>query len=974
MTLDAAFGFQSQSTKALASIDSTKYPDTNKDLQQNIIRLNQFVDYIASYLQTMQKGIDQNNQDPIAQIQGVASDLVVLLGGGELLYGIDLGDLQYFLPAIGALLGFDTTTPFPINLFNAAEHFLLGYVVPLDSFTTVIQGIIDGWLTALGIDPDFIQAVNDLLDAFGNLESSVEDFLTALEDLLNILGPMDGFGTLWQAVTTLLGGFSLDQLGGIIDPAFKALAPWIEELANAVNQLDDILKSFTGGIVDVQGILNFTSLFSSINFLPSGTFDISDTWNEIVNELLTPTDWFTELQNLVNLIESAVTNVAALFNISLPQLGAGTGDPTNMAIAFINDFLNPVELLTQSSDFNDLLNTIGTSLGGTAPIEIPDLADLLAGLSSAQPIIDAFVTTVLGLPGSNFDIPTFVRAIESIPFNFVTGSLSPSQVSHINIGALSSIIPEYLVNPNYDTPNALIGQSIWQWDGTQGPPGVSTSIYTDANNNGLAKEIYSNPVYVAPGQIFNIFGNARWQSFTGPANSIAITIAKFDNTNTLMGFDNLSPLGTIPAASGWVTISNTYTVPANVATIFVRPVVTAAATAGRVWFGKFSVKQTAISILAGLIPGLDASKIVSGQLAQTFVANLSTQLAGFATSSGILDQLIGMFPNTTTGLTGLAGLDAIFTDMLKVVGSPTALGSGTPVLPVPSSIPILGGLLAAGGGKSYISDLFTLNDHFTNAFIGTGSQFSGSTIPQARSSMDSIYNYLVGNTSSIQAIMNQLNTMQTPGAASFNEDFGSYNSGPLPNPPWVVTYSGPGSSTVGVKNGNAGWATLLNNGNRNANVVYTTPTNTDYQIVKGSMASPPAGASSGGQPLIYAICRVDNPNNPQNYVWARAYCTGFLTYKADIGCTIGGVETVWFSNIPLTWSTDITVVAGFSGNPRRYQAYSGTKQILDHVEPGTSSLFGSGYRYWGCRTCMTTGSIGASDPGSIASTSASDGS
>src|SRR6516165_8277694 len=178
MSLDAAFGFQSQTTKALAAIDSTKYPDTNKDLQANLIRLNQFVDYIASYLQVMQKGIDKNNQDPIAQIQGVASDLVVLLGGGELLYGIDLGDLQYFLPAIGALFGIDSTTPFPINLFNAVEHFLLGYVVPLDAFTVVIEGIVDGWAVALGIDQSWIDAINHLLDAFSNLGMSITDFLT----------------------------------------------------------------------------------------------------------------------------------------------------------------------------------------------------------------------------------------------------------------------------------------------------------------------------------------------------------------------------------------------------------------------------------------------------------------------------------------------------------------------------------------------------------------------------------------------------------------------------------------------------------------------------------------------------------------------------------------------------------------------------------------------------------------------------
>src|SRR6516165_8199 len=188
MSIDRAFGYQSPETRALSAIDSTKYPDTNKDFEANIVRLNQFVDYIASYIGQMQKGIDQSNQDAIGQLQGTISDIIVLLGGGELLYGIDLGDLQYFLPAIGALLGFDTTTPFPINLFNAAEHFFLGYVVPLDSFAIVIEGLIDGWLVALGIDPEFIKSLNDLLDAFGNLALSIEDFLTAVTSLLGIFG------------------------------------------------------------------------------------------------------------------------------------------------------------------------------------------------------------------------------------------------------------------------------------------------------------------------------------------------------------------------------------------------------------------------------------------------------------------------------------------------------------------------------------------------------------------------------------------------------------------------------------------------------------------------------------------------------------------------------------------------------------------------------------------------------------------
>jgi len=344
MSLDAAFGFQSQTTKALAAIDSTKYPDTNKDFQANLIRLNQFVDYIASYLQTMQKGIDKNNQDPIAQIQGVASDLVVLLGGGELLYGIDLGDLQYFLPAIGALLGFDTTTPFPINLFNAAEHFLLGYVVPLDSFATVIEGIIDGWAVALGIDQSWIDAINELLDAFGGLYTSASDLLTSVESLFNIIGTDFPFiGNMWHLITTLLGGFSLDELGSILDPAFKAAAPWIETLAEAVEWLNQIIESFAGGVTDVQGILNFSSLFSTINFLPAGGFHPIPALTSWIQGSLKPTNLLAMLStDLTGGSGLGLTGVVPLENIAVDAIGAIIGG----AQLVIDAILSTVRLQT----------------------------------------------------------------------------------------------------------------------------------------------------------------------------------------------------------------------------------------------------------------------------------------------------------------------------------------------------------------------------------------------------------------------------------------------------------------------------------------------------------------------------------------------------------------------------------------------------------------------------------------------------
>lgn len=102
------------------------------------------------------------------------------------------------------------------------------------------------------------------------------------------------------------------------------------------------------------------------------------------------------------------------------------------------------------------------------------------------------------------------------------------------------------------------------------------------------------------------------------------------------------------------------------------------------------------NILGSLIPGLDASKIITGNFSISQITNLATLLGGFGTSSSILTQLIGLVPGTTGGLSGLSGFGSVITDLFGMLGSPTAVGSGTPVLPAVTSRPILGGLFSGG--------------------------------------------------------------------------------------------------------------------------------------------------------------------------------------------------------------------------------------------------------------------------------------
>lgn len=324
MSVDMFGRYQSQTTRQLTKISSSKYPDTNKDMEANIRRLNQFVDYIAQYLQVMQKGVDQANEDALQRLKGMAGDLVALLGGGELLYGIDLGDLQYFLPALGAIFGFDADTPFPINLFNMVEHFFLGYVVPLDAFAYAIQDIINGWGEALGINEEYMHALNDVMTELINLGTSLGDILNNLFDLLDILGiNTDGFGVfadLWHAITTLLGSFHLEDFGTLTDPIFEAVAPWVAQLAQLLNDVNSIIEAFSGGLTDLQGILNFASLFTGFTDLLSGAFDPVSAWGDIITNVINPLGLITSI-----LDPNAPLNALNLFNIGnlLGSIGIG---------------------------------------------------------------------------------------------------------------------------------------------------------------------------------------------------------------------------------------------------------------------------------------------------------------------------------------------------------------------------------------------------------------------------------------------------------------------------------------------------------------------------------------------------------------------------------------------------------------------------------------------------------------------------
>ena len=122
-------------------------------------------------------------------------------------------------------------------------------------------------------------------------------------------------------------------------------------------------------------------------------------------------------------------------------------------------------------------------------------------------------------------------------------------------------------------------------------------------------------------------------------------------------------------------------------------------------------------------------------------------------------------------------------------------------------------------------------------------------------------------------------------------------------------------------------------------------------------------------PRFWAIGRVSD--NRASYVWARAFWNASTQLRGEIGCIINGVETIWKTNIPLTWSLDMTFLCGANGNPRSYQVYSGTSLVSSYEEgfvnlagfpsPGTTGRLyvanDTGLRYtWNGSAYVSSGS------------------
>lgn len=599
-----AYERESREARALTTIDSSKYPDTNKDLARNVMRLNSHVDYMASYMRIMQKGIDDANKNFLEQIQDFIADIFVLLAGGEPT-GIEFGDLKYILQAIGALFGFGDQ-PFPINLLNVAQHFFLGYVVPLEQFTDVIFDTIIAWLLEFGFSEDFVESIRDFQDA---IEEFAEDFgqlvtsVFKLFDIFGFLGFGDSGGTNEVQLVTITGNpdsgpFFLSRSGDETTPIPIDATP--KMVKDALVALPSIGAGNVGVAGDPGGpwqvVFRNKLGFENVGLLGSRHEFIGGTAPDVV-------------------VTTQVQGSSAPFSILWEALEVFFDGLNTVILRPIIDLISAwgVPFVNVLTDIINALDAFIDIINGQAATHSNPIFGFLQAIFGMFDLV-GFLQDPLDAVGN------WVKLIFDVLIpNGVLGINSPLDVLNLfgqiprrlfGLIPLQSIVddkPNLLTAGTFKAAANISGSEQWVFDKdvTRSPDGTG-SVRTTAN--GMVRALRSNIIPVGTTKTLDLSVWVMWSGYSGSGNPIRLEVVTYQDSGSDQyiqnGVETIDSVVSPAAASGgWVELSGTWTDTPEVDAIAMRLVVDSTAAAGTVWFDDAVVQRNGY-IQQGWVNGL----------------------------------------------------------------------------------------------------------------------------------------------------------------------------------------------------------------------------------------------------------------------------------------------------------------------------------------------------------------------------------
>lgn len=536
--------------------------------------------------------------------------------------------------------------------------------------------------------------------------------------------------------------------------------------------------------------------------------------------------------------------------------------------------------------------------------------------------------------------------------NFLTGGL----FGQIDISRLPSLLPlsrirdvvqNLFLNGDFKTLTS-IAPDIPDWfvDLTDGIGGRG-SAWTTAD--GTSHILFSNNIDVDPDsvQTLNVSSFVRYEDLVSTGDAIKIQVSKYLG-NTYVGTEVIdvltAPMGTLAT---WVQeLSGTWQTPGDgtVDNVTTELVVAPSATSGQVKFSK------ALSTFSDLLP----QQYVSGLLTA-----ISSIWNGIAARIADWQALLDVFNN------GPGGILNDVEDRIRRLTSGGLFDAGflTNIGNIPAGIP---GGNVTGIASNLLADFSTNIDNLVQRFLGVAN--TGNTPADANTALMSLRDTVLGLSRDVQSLQQAQN-----GSANFGKtyrvDFADYANGPLATVgvPFDLFYSGTGTGYQEIVNGVSQWHKVTD-GDRTVIGIYNggTPgtqgkTDTDYQWLQATAAG--AMGFSGGQSASNMFfCRVNAAVNTGVYI--KGYRTGAfgLGFKCELGCFVGGVQTVFVTNVNFTFSLNLGIKAGVGGNPYRFQVLSGNTIVIDYTDTAHVSQVGANYRAWGWNGATANG--GDAVPGS----------
>lgn len=411
-------------------------------------------------------------------------------------------------------------------------------------------------------------------------------------------------------------------------------------------------------------------------------------------------------------ITQVFTDIMALLGNPL-GVGVGAVDPLAWATTFINDILTPTGLLGGSASITALVDAILGSAGfppgsGSVPNVAQYFTDLEALLSfpagMATGTIDpvawatAFITDILtptGLIGGASELANLLTMLglpDTASLASYLTALPPWAIPVIPASHVRNINPELLLNPGFDTATSITntGPAI-VWDGTTGHTANGSAKITPQGTSAI--DALSNPIGVTAGEKLTVSVWAKWAGLTTSGSSpapIRLDIAQYFK-GALVSAVTAAAIASPGASSGWTQLQGAYTVPAGVDTVYHRPTVDTTATAGNVWFDDgsavkagalaagtgltdafqatltqlFGSNALAAAILPGIVPIIDASKILGGTFSTSLIPPLPPSII-----NGIM--AIGQIPTNLLGAGNIADLQKTWD---AVAGAGAGLGT-----------------------------------------------------------------------------------------------------------------------------------------------------------------------------------------------------------------------------------------------------------------------------------------------------------